>query len=119
MCSASTAQGFPNIRLAVSPAQGKRALAWGIFSAGMFAVRDFYPIIIGTFFLSYLGTSVVNKIDSFKSRVGLATVPRKVFAALYMVSLVSFVSFGVFAVSPRGAPHNRVDLPLTCDVMQC
>ena len=86
----------------------RRLLPWAGFASLCFIFRSFYPIIVGTFFLSVMGNSIVesfrsiSRILSEKLNISqLSRVPRKLLAALYFVFLALGLARFTLFVSPR------------------
>jgi hypothetical protein len=84
-----------------SPSQIEAATkvsAWAVFAAAAYSLRSFMPIVTCTFFLSHIGSRLIeeaNKLNKWTRRV-----PRKVFAAAYIVSVSSLLAYSVVSAWP-------------------
>ncbi|EWM22382.1 Uncharacterized protein family UPF0118 [Nannochloropsis gaditana] len=106
---ASTSPGNnSNMQVLLSMVQSdpsKRLLVWAAFLGLGWTLRSFYGIILGTFVLSYIGSSAVRwseeKGNELGGRLKLPPLPRRFWALAYVVLVLSsFVSLTVVTV-PR------------------
>jgi hypothetical protein len=86
----------------------KRLLPWAGFASICWMFRSFYPIIVGTFFLSVMGNSIVSFIGSTFENVAdslkvprFNKIPRKLLAATYFILLGLGLARFMLIVSPR------------------
>lgn len=109
--SAATCDGyplFPKELDLLNSDTSRRLLPWAGFASLCYIFRSFYPIIVGTFFLSVMGNSIVEsfravfRVISEKLNISrLSRVPRKLLAALYFIFLGLGLARFMLFVSPR------------------
>lgn len=99
---------FPKELSFLNTDTSKRLLPWGGFAALCWIFRSFYPIIVGTFFLSVMGNSIVDSFDtafrSISERLDLPRlrkIPRKLLATLYFILLGLGLARFMLIISPR------------------
>lgn len=99
---------FPKELSFMNTDTSKRLLPWAGFASICWMFRSFYPIIVGTFFLSVMGNSIVSFIGSAFEKVadGLKVprfnkIPRKLLAASYFILLGLGLARFMLIVSPR------------------
>ena len=99
---------FPKELSFLNTDTSKRLLPWGAFATLCWIFRSFYPIIVGTFFLSVMGNSIVDSFDtafrSISERLDvprLRKIPRKLLAMLYFILLGLGLARFMLIVSPR------------------
>lgn len=86
----------------------KRLLPWVGFASLCWIFQSFYPIIVGTFFLSVMGNSIVDSIgvafQKLSDRLKMPRfkmIPRKLFVVAYFVFLCLGVARFLLLSSPR------------------
>ena len=86
----------------------KRLLPWAGFASLCWIFQSFYPIIVGTFFLSVMGNSIVDQIGITFQKISdrlqmprVKMIPRKLFVAVYFIVLCLGVARFTLIVSPR------------------
>ena len=115
----------------------KKVGTWAAFAGIIVGLRDFFPVIIGTFLLSLVGTQSVDAAmwswswvqNKLIPRLGLRRLPgafgeggrydvekalrkatkppRKAFVAAYIVSVMTFIATISVALVPRGESAKR------------
>ena len=86
----------------------KRMVPWAGVASLCWIFQSFYPIIVGTFFLSVMGNSIVDSIGLGFQRISdrfqmpkVKMIPRKLFVALYFIVLCLGLARFMLIVSPR------------------
>ena len=99
---------FPKELSFMNTDTSKRLLPWAGFASICWMFRSFYPIIVGTFFLSVMGNSIVSFIGSTFQNVAdglkvprLNKIPRKLLAAFYFILLGLGLARFMLIISPR------------------
>lgn len=75
--------------------QTKQLFAWVSFAALLYCLQSFFPIIIGTFFLSHMGSGIIDSVNARFRKL-----PRKLFSAAYIVIVTALLIYSVVTVSP-------------------
>jgi predicted PurR-regulated permease PerM len=84
----------------------EKLISWSLFAVCACVLQPFYSIVLGTFFLAYLGNSIVVSLkalaDGFSSRYHLKIdIPRRVFAFLYMLAFTVGISRFIVLIFPK------------------
>lgn len=84
----------------------EKLISWSLFAVCACVLQPFYSIVLGTFFLAYLGNSIVVSLkrftDEFCSRYNLKIdIPRRVFAFLYMLAFIVGISRFIVLIFPK------------------
>jgi predicted PurR-regulated permease PerM len=84
----------------------EKFLSWSLFGIFASVLQPFYGIVLGTFFLAYLGNSVVASLKSLSDRVSerfnlKIDIPRRVFAFIHMLAFIIGIARFVILVFPK------------------
>ena len=84
---------------------GQKCFSWGIFSGLAYILEPFWGIIFGTFFLSFLGNSMVETIQKIVQKLQdklniKKSIPRRLFSAIYIVSFLTLISKFILTIFP-------------------
>jgi len=107
--SVDAPQNTNNIMHTLSGKTAQKITSWSLLGLAMYALRPFYGIMLGTFFLSYLANSATSYLEKLygyvckivKAPTRAMEVPRQVFVLIYMILAGLVISRFCLGVSPQ------------------
>jgi len=102
-------ENHPSLMTTLTGKTSQRVFSWSLLAAFVVGLRSFFSIIVGTFFLSYMGHSATSSLQKGYSAVctrlhvpkRMHQLPRRVFVTLYVAFCATVVTRFATTISPR------------------